>query len=126
MLKLLNRLISSIAKVSLGKRNFVNSRKVTGGGGHGQGHGHHQQKPLEPYEAPHHQTYPDHAYPFGINPAEKYKFEGWEIITAITYIGMFGILFSVDTENHFKVKFLIYNLIFTVIFYYLTIEMALS
>lgn len=68
---------------------------------------HHHHKPLGPYEVPHHPTYPKKAYFLGINPNEKYKWEGWEIITYLTYASCFIVLvygYNANNKNAFKVN----------------------
>ena len=70
-------------------------------------HDDHHHKPLGPYEVPHHPTYPKKAYFLGINPNEKYKWEGWEIITYVTYASCFIALvygYNANNKNSFKVK----------------------
>lgn len=94
-------------KLNLIKLSGVIQRSF--GSAHGVGNGHaHAVGPAGPYDVPHHPTYPDKAYLFGINPNEKYKYEGWEGITAFTYIIVTGmILYSAFTQpvDSFKVKF---------------------
>lgn len=61
--------------------------------------GHHTD---EPYAVKHHHPYPDEAYAFGRKPGTP--LEGWEIITAATYIICFGLLISDMGDNEsFKV-----------------------
>mmetsp|Transcript_33808 Transcript_33808/g.49083 ORF Transcript_33808/g.49083 Transcript_33808/m.49083 type:complete len:176 (+) Transcript_33808:726-1253(+) len=60
--------------------------------------------PVGPYDLKHHATYPKEAYFLGINPKE-YKSEGFEVITIVTYILMFGILaltFTVKESDSFR------------------------
>ncbi|KAJ1416952.1 hypothetical protein B484DRAFT_400995 [Ochromonadaceae sp. CCMP2298] len=70
---------------------------VTGGHGHGHGHegghgGHPVHAPLGPYDVPHHATYPDEAHFLGIDPNKPYEYEGWEWITGLTYMIVFGVI----------------------------------
>jgi len=77
---------------------------------HDDHHDDHHRKPLGPYEVPHHPTYPKEAYFLGINPNEKYKWEGWEIPTIITYTSCFLVLvygYTANNKNAFKVVVLL-------------------
>jgi hypothetical protein len=87
-------------------RYFHNSSKQLGGHGHGHGHG-APHAPKEPYAPTHHQTYPEQAHLFGIDPAVGYQKEGWEWITYLTYIACFGIMavaWSSTPYNQFSVR----------------------
>lgn len=70
-------------------RNFTRSRTVRGGHDHHDAH----HKPAGPYELPHHATYPKEAHPFGIDFSKEYNSQGWELLTAATYIVMFSMVF---------------------------------
>ena len=86
-------------------RSFNTSSRRLGGGGHH--HDAHAHKPLGPYEVPHHATYPNEAYLFGINPNVKYQSEGWEWVTLATYIIGAGIMIAGATTKEldsFKVR----------------------
>ncbi len=76
---------------------YSRSTRVRGGHDHGHGHGHHA--PAGPYDAPHHATYPNEAYLFGINPKVPYENQGWEWVTLITYIVGAGILITGATTK---------------------------
>ena len=62
--------------------------------------GHHSDGP---YAVKHHHPYPDEAYAFGRKPGTP--LEGWEIITAATFIICFGLLVFPSGDNlSFKVQ----------------------
>lgn len=107
LLNMFSRSFRSSVTSAIKSRFYSRSRAVRGGG-HDHGHHNHPQKPLEPYELPHHATYPHEAHPFGIDLKKGYSFEGWEIITALVYTGMFGILFfhtrDEKADDEFKVE----------------------
>lgn len=69
-------------------------------GGHGHdAHGHAPHKPAGPYDLPHHNAYPDEAYPFGLSPGKQT--EGWEYITLLTYAGCFiALTFGMATKSN--------------------------
>eukprot|EP01039_Chlorochromonas_danica_P008666 gene8665-9550_t len=75
------------------------SRRVSSGHG---GHGHGHSQPAGPYDPPHHATVTDKAFLFGIDPAHKTASEGWETITALTYLLTAGVFITIfltrDTE----------------------------
>jgi hypothetical protein len=86
-------------------RSYSRSARARGGHDHGHGHGHHA--PAGPYDAPHHATYPNEAYLFGINPKVPYQNQGWEWVTLLTYIVGAGILITgatVKPLDSFKVR----------------------
>lgn len=89
----------------IASRSFTSSSRRLGGGGHHDAA--HHNKPLGPYEVPHHATYPNEAYLFGINPNAKYQSEGWEWVTLLTYIFGAGIMIAGATSKEldsFKVS----------------------
>lgn len=99
----LPRIISQVrplvARQQQSSRSLVTrSRGVSSGHGHGHGHG----KPAGPYDPPHHATVTDKAFLFGIDPAQKVPSEGWEAITALTYLATAGVFIAIflttDTE----------------------------
>lgn len=102
------RLMREVAKATIfrGKRSLQVSNKRLGGHSHGE---HAPQKPLGPYELPHHSTYPSQQHLFGIDPSVPYKYEGWEHITWATYIIMFGLFISANwdmkKDDTFKVRY---------------------
>ena len=62
--------------------------------------------PTGPYAVPHHNTYPDKAYPFGVDPA-TYQNQGFEHFTVLIYTLCFGICavgFAVKKDSGFKVQ----------------------
>lgn len=60
--------------------------------------GGHGGKPPAPYDAPHHATYPEEAYVFGMKPGDP--LEGWEYITfAVFFISFFGTTFGMTMKD---------------------------
>jgi hypothetical protein len=105
----------SLQKSCNSVRRYCASRNVRGGHGHDH-HAHEHHAPLGPYEVPHHATYPNQAFLFGIDPSKPYQSEGWEVLTFATYFLTFGIIFGtaaakdldsfkVSCENFFLILF---------------------
>lgn len=65
----------------------------------------------DPYALPHHDAYPKEAFVFGIDPSKPYKREGWEIITAVTYVVCFVLMVGASSNtDDFTVSFTIYQM----------------
>lgn len=99
-----SRIFQGLRVGKLGANTKAIVSRNFGAAGHDHAHGHHT--PPGPYDVPHHPTQPNEAYLFGINPNEKYKYEGFEFITISTYLICFGILFfgaMTKDHNSFKV-----------------------
>lgn len=91
------------------KNTVMPKRKLGSGGAHG--HGHEVSKgPLKPYEVPHHPTYANEAYFLGINPNEKYQWQGYEA-AILVYLLAFGILASPSKVEDDDLRVSIYFLL---------------
>lgn len=103
-----SRILGRRVLATSSSRAYSRSARVRGGD-HGHGHGHHA--PAGPYDAPHHATYPNEAYLFGINPKVPYESQGWEWVTLLTYIVGAGILITGATTkplDSFKVNIIFF------------------
>ena len=95
------------------KNTVMPKRKLGSGGAHG--HGHEVSKgPLKPYEVPHHPTYANEAYFLGINPNEKYQWQGYEA-AILVYLLAFGILASPSKVEDDDLRVSIYFLFITIV-----------
>ncbi len=112
-------MFSRISRRLISRSYSSSTRRL--GGGHHDAHAHHN-KPLGPYEVPHHATYPNEQYLFGINPNVKYQSEGWEWVTLLTYVVGAGIMIAGATTKEldsFKVIYFSLLLLFSLMTFYI-------